>query len=240
MHNRTAVLFKDLSELKQHPGAPTELFKEPNGKRVRQVVTEERKKEEKTEISKDATAVVKEEGLSANKGLLNIAMAYIKYSGLCTVLAFFCFAFSAALTAGQLLCIKAWAALKIRENNMSRPSQDIILWLALTCTGDVLLRLVGGILLARGTRHFSLSLHDKMIRHVANSPLSFFDATPRGRIMNRFSVDLEMNDSRAFVAIKQLYQTLLGVVARLAVIGTQALIVCILACGAEFVLIVII
>ncbi|KAH6928773.1 hypothetical protein HPB50_019473 [Hyalomma asiaticum] len=58
--------------------------------------------------------------------------------------------------------------------------------------------------------------------------------------MNRFSVDLETNDSRAFIAIKQLCQTLLSVVARLAVIGTQAPIVCALACGAEVVLIFII
>ncbi|XP_049272511.1 ATP-binding cassette sub-family C member 2 [Rhipicephalus sanguineus] len=240
MHNRTAVLFDDLSELKQHPGAPTELFKEPNGKRVRQVRTEERKKEAKKDSAKQAVAVVREEGLSTNKGLLSISMAYIKHSGAWTVLAFLCFVLSAALTAGQLICIKAWATLKIRESNISRSSQDIIMWLALACIGDVVFRLVGGILLARGTRHFSLSLHDKMIRHVASSPLSFFDATPRGRIMNRFSVDLEMNDSRAFVAIKQLYQTLLAVVARLAIIGTQALIVCILACGAEIVLIFII
>nr|XP_037281017.1 canalicular multispecific organic anion transporter 1-like [Rhipicephalus microplus] len=199
MHNRTAVLFKDPGELKQHPGTPTELFKEPSSKPVPQVVAEEKKKHKKTDITLESSAVVKEEALSANKGLFTILMAYINYSGLCMVLAFFCFAFSAAMTAGQLLCVKAWAVLKIRKSDSSHSSQDIIMWLALTCAGDVLFRLVAGILFARGTRHLSISLHDKMIRHVANSPLSFFDATPRGRIMNRFSVDLEMNDSRAFV-----------------------------------------
>ncbi|KAL3242391.1 hypothetical protein MRX96_047780, partial [Rhipicephalus microplus] len=197
-----------------------------------------KKEDKKTDNTLESSAVVKEEGLSANKGLLTIAMAYIKYSGLCTVLAFSCFALSAAMTAGQLLCVKAWAALKIRKSDSSYSSQDIIMWLALTCTGDVLFRLVAGISLARGTRQLSLSLHDKMIRHVANSPLSFFDATPRGRIMNRFSVDLEMNDSRAFVAMRNSFaRRYLAVVARLAVIGTQALTVCILACGVEIVLI---
>ncbi|KAH6928772.1 hypothetical protein HPB50_019472 [Hyalomma asiaticum] len=45
MHNRTAVLFDDLNKLKRHPGAPSELFKEPEGKRARQVMTEERQAE---------------------------------------------------------------------------------------------------------------------------------------------------------------------------------------------------
>ncbi|XP_075739280.1 ATP-binding cassette sub-family C member 2-like [Rhipicephalus microplus] len=237
MHNRTAVLLKDLGELKKHPGTPTELFKAPRSRPVPQVVAEEKKKHKKTDITLESSAVVKEEALSANKGLFAILMAYINYSGLCMVLAFFCFAFSAAMTAGQLLCVKAWAVHKIRKSDSSHSSQDIIMWLALTCAGDVLFRLVAGISFARGTRHLSIRLHDKMIRHVANSPLSFFDATPRGRIMNRFSVDLEMNDSRAFVAMKQFYLTLFAVVARLAVIGTQALNVCILACGVEIVLI---
>ncbi|XP_049528887.1 multidrug resistance-associated protein 1-like [Dermacentor silvarum] len=237
MHDRTAVLFEDLNQLKQHSGAPTELFKEPNGKRVGQIEPKERKDDAQTVTDKEAVRVVKEEGLSSNKGVLEICIAYIKYSGPCTVLALLCFVSSAAFTAGQLVCIRAWAALKTHENNMSHSSRDIIAWLALTCIGDVLSRLFGGILLARGTRHCSLSLHDNMLGHVANSPLSFFDATPRGRLLNRFSVDLEMNDSRAFVALKQLYQTMLGVVARLAVMGTQALIVFALACGAEIVLV---
>nr|XP_050027939.1 multidrug resistance-associated protein 1-like [Dermacentor andersoni] len=185
MSDRTAVLFEDLNKLKQHSGAPTELFKESNGKRIHQIEPEE----------------------------------------------------SATFTAGQFVCIRAWAALKTRENDVSHSSHDVIVWLALTCIGDVLSRLVGGILLARGTRHCSLSLHEKMLSHVASSPLSFFDATPRARILNRFSVDLEMNDSRAFVAMKQVYQTLLGVIARLAVIGTQAIIVFLLACGAEIILV---
>ncbi|XP_072145092.1 multidrug resistance-associated protein 1-like [Dermacentor andersoni] len=42
MNDRTAVLFEDLNKLKQHSGAPTELFKESNGKRIHQIEPEER------------------------------------------------------------------------------------------------------------------------------------------------------------------------------------------------------
>ena len=34
-------------------------------------------------------------------------------------------------------------------------------------------------------------MHDKMLRGVLRSQMSFFDSTPTGRIMNRFSKDLD-------------------------------------------------
>ncbi|KAG0426250.1 hypothetical protein HPB47_026637 [Ixodes persulcatus] len=81
---------------------------------------------------------------------------------------------------------------------------------------------MGSALLAASNRQLSRSLHDNMLSHVLFSPVSFFDVTPRGRIMNRFSVDLDAIDNRMYLSTKQCIQNSLHTVARFAVVGTQA------------------
>jgi ATP-binding cassette, subfamily C (CFTR/MRP), member 2 len=47
---------------------------------------------------------------------------------------------------------------------------------------------------SRGVRA-SFSLHSSMLLAVLKAPLSFFDTTPMGRIMNRFSRDIDTVDT---------------------------------------------
>ncbi|KAH9365400.1 hypothetical protein HPB48_022722 [Haemaphysalis longicornis] len=65
-----------------------------------------------------------------------------------------------------------------------------------------------------------------MLRRLLFSPVSFFDSTPRGRVLNRFSADLDRVDSRLYLITKEVLQTLTVSVARLAVVGTQAPLAC--------------
>ncbi|KAM7289302.1 hypothetical protein ISCGN_029433 [Ixodes scapularis] len=86
----------------------------------------------------------------------------------------------------------------------------------------LLFRSMGGLLLAFGSRKFSVHLHNEMLSHVLFSPVSFFDTNPRGRILNRFAVDVEAVDARLYLFGKQFIQAMLLTVAKLIAAGSQA------------------
>ncbi|XP_077535067.1 multidrug resistance protein mrp-7-like isoform X2 [Haemaphysalis longicornis] len=238
MHEKRAAMFEDLKTLKEHPGVPVTLLEDLYAPNELEATKDGGCTEGDFTKEQKEFRVVKDEGMLSEKGTLQVILAYFEYSGVDAVLALLCFIASAVLVACQLLCIKAWAlTMTSTGTDPSTSSKNMVGLLAIICIGDVIFRLGSGALLAAASRRCSLSLHSEMLRRIAGSPLSFFDATPRARILNRFSMDLEVNDTRVFVAYKQLFQNVLCVVTRLGVVGSQAPIVFGLGCGAVIVLI---
>ncbi|XP_026577525.1 multidrug resistance-associated protein 5 isoform X3 [Pseudonaja textilis] len=60
----------------------------------------------------------------------------------------------------------------------------------------LLLKAVRGIAFVKGTLRASSRLHDELFRRILRSPMKFFDTTPVGRILNRFSKDMDEVDVR--------------------------------------------
>lgn len=54
--------------------------------------------------------------------------------------------------------------------------------------------MAGSLIIAAATVHASKILHKLALSNVFHSPMSFFDMTPIGRIVNRFSKDLDTVD----------------------------------------------
>ncbi|KAL1476050.1 hypothetical protein MTO96_036812 [Rhipicephalus appendiculatus] len=69
--------------------------------------------------------------------------------------------------------------------------------------------------------NLSYRLHNVMIVRVLGSPVEFFDTTPRGRVLNRLSIELDIIDSRLYLGSKQLLQSLTAGIARIIVTGLQ-------------------
>ncbi|GIY40685.1 multidrug resistance-associated protein 1 [Caerostris darwini] len=61
-------------------------------------------------------------------------------------------------------------------------------------SGEVVFTLITSILMNLACLRASKLLHDGMLTHIMRAPMSFFDTTPLGRILNRFSKDIDTAD----------------------------------------------
>ncbi|MGH0138248.1 UNVERIFIED_CONTAM: hypothetical protein FKN15_038511 [Acipenser sinensis] len=71
----------------------------------------------------------------------------------------------------------------------------------------------------QGTLRASTRLHDELFRKILRSPMKFFDTTPAGRILNRFSKDMDEVDTRLPFQAEMFIQNVILVVFCLGVIG---------------------
>ncbi|XP_054556383.1 ATP-binding cassette sub-family C member 5 isoform X2 [Talpa occidentalis] len=67
---------------------------------------------------------------------------------------------------------------------------------ALSMVVMLILKAIRGVVFVKGTLRASSQLHDELFRRILRSPMKFFDTTPTGRILNRFSKDMDEVDVR--------------------------------------------
>ena len=80
---------------------------------------------------------------------------------------------------------------------------------------QALLVLLSSMLIATGSMIASRSLHGNMLENVMRAPMSFFETTPLGRIVNRFSKDLYTIDDMVPQSMSMFLRTFLNVVSTL-------------------------
>ncbi|XP_064638747.1 ATP-binding cassette sub-family C member 5-like isoform X2 [Lineus longissimus] len=71
---------------------------------------------------------------------------------------------------------------------------------------------IRSLLLMKCTLHASNTLHDLLFVKVLRSPMSFFDMTPTGRVLNRFSKDIDDTDSGLPILQESLLQNIFLVI----------------------------
>ncbi len=76
----------------------------------------------------------------------------------------------------------------------------------------------GSILLTVAAIFASQTLHDSMLKTIMRSPMSFFDTTPLGRILNRFSKDMYLIDEAIPRSFRSFLFVLLSVLSTVVVI----------------------
>jgi ATP-binding cassette, subfamily C (CFTR/MRP), member 1 len=84
--------------------------------------------------------------------------------------------------------------------------------------GQALTLFAGSLTLAFGCLGAARYLHNKLLSHSMRLPMSFFDTTPLGRIMNRFSKDVDMVDNTLPMTIRMWLMMLFNVLAVFVVI----------------------
>ncbi|XP_013884203.1 ATP-binding cassette sub-family C member 5 [Austrofundulus limnaeus] len=83
----------------------------------------------------------------------------------------------------------------------------------------LLFKLLRGIAFVKGTLRASSKLHDQLFHKIIRCPMKFFDTTPTGRILNRFSKDMDEVDTRLPFQAEMLIQNVILVFFCLGVIS---------------------
>ena len=99
--------------------------------------------------------------------------------------------------------------------------------------------LIGALSLALAGIFASRKLHTKLLSNVLRSPMSFFDTTPLGRVLNRFSKDIYVIDEVVPRSISMFLMTSFSVLNTLVVImvATPTFIIVILPLGVFYFLV---
>ncbi|XP_076138611.1 ATP-binding cassette sub-family C member 5 [Alosa pseudoharengus] len=84
----------------------------------------------------------------------------------------------------------------------------------------LLLKFLRGIVFVKVTLRASSRLHEELFRKILRSPMKFFDTTPTGRILNRFSKDMDEVDTRLPFQAEMFIQNVILVFFCLGVIGS--------------------
>ncbi|XP_056140090.1 multidrug resistance-associated protein 5 isoform X2 [Lampris incognitus] len=83
----------------------------------------------------------------------------------------------------------------------------------------LLLKLLRGVVFVKSTLRASSRLHEEVFQKILRSPMKFFDTTPSGRILNRFSKDMDEVDTRLPFQAEMFIQNVILVFCCLAVIS---------------------
>ncbi|XP_037271387.2 ATP-binding cassette sub-family C member 2-like [Rhipicephalus microplus] len=215
-------VYDTLEDLIMDPDSPRNFREALEQRRSRDQSKSGTSNEEMTENDTVGRITQEELGESTKTGwqLLRNLLRLTQWPALTGVLVFVA---AACAFAFEQIWIKEWTDSSSRAATSS--TVDQLPWvqvLVSLCIIDVALRIVGSILLSLSAKRLSGSIHNEMLDHVLRSPVSFFDASPRGRILNRFSADMDFVDSRCFLSAKQAVQNTLITLAKVAVIGTQS------------------
>jgi ABC-type multidrug transport system fused ATPase/permease subunit len=100
-------------------------------------------------------------------------------------------AFNAAIS-GSNFWLSAWTS----DTDQSRQRSVYRLGIyALIGSFQAIFFVIGWISIVSGTLLASSTLHQKLLEKIMHAPMYFFDTTPLGRILNRFSKDIDILDT---------------------------------------------
>ncbi|XP_006889523.1 PREDICTED: canalicular multispecific organic anion transporter 2 [Elephantulus edwardii] len=165
--------------------------------------------------------LIQEEKEETGSVKMNVFWDYAKAIGIGTML-FICLLHvgQSAATIGANVWLSAWA----NDATMDEPQNTTTLRLGVYAGLGMLqglLVMVSAFMMAMGGVQAARSLHQTLLHNKMRSPQSFFDTTPSGRILNRFSKDIYVIDEVLAPVIQMLLDGFFNSVSTVVVILTS-------------------
>lgn len=211
----------DSSPLKATACSPP---KAASPRRRQQSVVSNKSVDDKASVDKTAkknTNQTQYEAEKAETGKVSFAVYiyYIRSMGLALFGSCLLFFFTYQVcSAASSIWLSKWSdvenevAANMTSNSTSFDSRDLYLSVyGGLGVGQAVMVVLGSLFLYLSTLKSARRLHDNMLHNVMRSPMSFFDTTPQGRILNRFGKDIDVLDNTMSMILRGWISCLLGV-----------------------------
>ncbi|XP_076338372.1 multidrug-Resistance like Protein 1 isoform X1 [Tachypleus tridentatus] len=174
--------------------------------------------------SRDGTKLIQSETAETGEVKLSVYLTYFKSVGYLWVVAVvITYLAMQSFSVGSNIWLSAWSNDKPQEDGTQDTSQrNLRLGVYGTLgAGQGIAALLGSFFLSYGTMQASSLLHCQLLLNILRSPMQFFDTTPIGRIVNRFSKDIDTLDITIPMNLRSFLACFLQVLATLFVISLE-------------------
>ncbi|XP_030190196.1 canalicular multispecific organic anion transporter 1 isoform X3 [Lynx canadensis] len=166
--------------------------------------------------------LIKKEFIQTGKVKLSVYLKYLRAMGLCLIVfIIIAYVINAVAYIGSNLWLSAWTNDSKTYNGTNYPASQrdlrVGVYGALGLVQGVSV-LLGNLCSARASTHASNILHKQLLTNILRAPMSFFDTTPTGRIVNRFAGDISMVDDTLPLSLRSWILCFLGIISTLVMI----------------------
>ncbi|XP_057630326.1 ATP-binding cassette sub-family C member 3 [Chionomys nivalis] len=168
--------------------------------------------------AKETGALIREETAETGNVKMNVFWDYAKSVGLYTTLAIcLLYAGQSAAAIGANVWLSDWSNDAVVDGRQNNTSQRLGVYAALGILQGLLVML-SAFTMVVGSVQAARLLHAALLHNKIRSPQSFFDTTPSGRILNRFSKDIYVIDEVLAPTILMLFNSFFISISTLVVI----------------------
>ncbi|KAM8911370.1 ATP-binding cassette sub-family C member 2 [Lycaon pictus] len=166
--------------------------------------------------------LIKKEFIQTGKVKFSIYLKYLRAIGWYLIfLIIFAYVINSVAYIGSNLWLSAWTNDSKAFNGTNYPASQrdmrIGVYGVLGLAQGVFV-LMANLLSAHGSTHASNILHRQLLNNILQAPMSFFDTTPTGRIVNRFAGDISTVDDTLPQSLRSWILCFLGIISTLVMI----------------------
>ena len=142
---------------------------------------------------------------------------YLKSFGMCAAVFAMMFAFvSESASLGTRFWLVHWS----EQTNVTSSQRDFLIGIyAAIGSTQVLFIFLFNVFVGVGCVSASKFIHESLVKVVLRCPMSFFESTPLGRIINRFSKDMDLIDEAIPRNVEEMLRFILQLVATIVAIS---------------------